>query len=334
MGKWHLGYEPQFHPQKRGYDEYFGFLAGSHDYFLNDRPVPILRGTQVVKEDAYLTDALGREAAAFVDRHKDRPFLLMLTFNAVHSPMQATDKYLDRFSSVEPPLRRKLAAMLSAMDDAIGVVLKRIRGAGLEEDTLIFFVSDNGGPTPTNGSRNAPLRGFKSQVYEGGIRVPFLVQWKGRIPAGKVYDHPVIALDIHPTCLAAAGGPSEIPADKPLDGVNLLPFLRGEKAEAPHDVLYWRFGNQWAIRKGNSKLLTSRDGEALFDLAADIGEQTNLLDKEPDRVKELRSLYDRWSAQLKPPAWGPSAARGEAAPRQRNTGGNRAGGERNAPRGK
>ena len=306
VGKWHLGYQPQFHPLKRGYDEFFGFLAGSRNYFdkKNDRSGPILRGTTPVDEKEYLTDAFGREAAAFIDRHKDRPFLLVLTFNAVHVPQEATDKYLDRFKSIDDPMRQKMAAMLSAMDDAVGAVLGKLRDAGLENDTLIFFVSDNGGPTPTNGSRNTPLRGFKGQVYEGGIRVPFLVQWKGHIPAGKVYERPVIALDIHPTCLAASGGTFDIPADKPLDGVNLLPFLCGENSGTPHETLFWRYGNQSAIRKGNYKLVKTNKDEELFDLAADIGEQKDLLDQKPEVVKDLRETFDKWNVQMKPPAWG------------------------------
>ena len=320
VGKWHLGYQPQFHPFKRGFDEFYGFLSGSHDYFDAAPPVPILRGKEAVPLEEYLTDVFGREAVAFIERHKARPFLLMLTFNAVHAPMQAPQKYLEQFASIEDPLRQKLAAMLGAMDDAVGEVLKAIRGAGLEEDTLIFFVSDNGGPTKVNGSRNDPLRGFKGTAYEGGIRVPFLVQWKGRVPAGKVYDEPVIALDIHPTCLAAAGGRFDIPADKPLDGVNLLPYLCGEKSGRPHDVLYWRYGIQSAVRLGNYKLVRSNKDEELFDLAADIGEQRDLSDDKPEIVNELGKALDDWSAQMKPPAWGRAGVPGKAQPGQENVG--------------
>ncbi len=331
VGKWHLGYQPQFHPLKRGFDEYFGFLAGSHDYFDNARPVPITRGTEIVREESYLTEALGREAAAFIARHKDRPFLLMLTFNAVHAPMQATDKYLARFASIEDPLRKKLAAMLSAMDDAVGVVLAGLRGAGLEERTLVFFVSDNGGPTNVNGSRNTPLRGVKGQVYEGGIRVPFLMQWKGRVPAGRVYDSPVIALDIHPTCLAAAGGGFDIPADRPLDGVDLLPFVRGEKSGPPHEALYWRYGIQSAVRRGHYKLLRTNDDEELFDLAADIGEQKDLAESKPEVVRELREAFVKWAAGTKPPAWGRAGVGRNAQPNQENLGRDRAAQKKRKP---
>ena len=165
---------------------------------------PIFRGNEPVDEKEYLTDAFAREAVAYIDRHKRQPFFLYLTFNAVHNPQQVPDKYLDRFKEIQDPKRRHMAAMLSAMDDGIGRVLDKIRTESLENDTLIFFISDNGGPTAGNGSRNTPFSGFKGGMHEGGIHVPFLVQWKGRIPSGKLYDLPVISLDIHPTALAAS----------------------------------------------------------------------------------------------------------------------------------
>jgi arylsulfatase A-like enzyme len=225
-----------------------------------------------------------------------------------------------------------MAAMLSAMDDAVGEVLKAVRGAGLEENTLIFFVSDNGGPTKANGSRNDPLRGFKGTTYEGGVRVPFIVQWKGHVPAGKVYDEPVISLDIHPTCLAAAGGKFDIPADKTLDGVNILPYICGEKTGRPHDVLYWRYGIQSAIRKDNYKLVRSNQEEELFDLAADIGEQNDLIDQKPEIATQLRAALDKWSEQMKPPAWGRAGVSGNTQPGQENVGKRKAAGKDKAQR--
>ncbi|MBI4579863.1 MAG: sulfatase-like hydrolase/transferase, partial [Planctomycetes bacterium] len=220
VGKWHLGYQPKFHPTKRGFDEFFGFPGGAHSY-VDAKADPanlIYRGTTPVDEKEYLTDAFAREAAAFVARHAKERFFLYLPFNAVHSPLQAPDKYKERFASINDPKRQTMAAMLSAMDDAVGAVLKELRDRGIFENTLIFFISDNGGPTPGNASRNTPLSGFKAQVWEGGIRVPYLIQWPGRVPAGRVYEQPVIALDILPTAVAAAGG--SVPADRKLDGVN------------------------------------------------------------------------------------------------------------------
>ncbi len=310
FGKWHLGYKPEFHPMKRGFDEFFGFLAGSHPYLStpSDKGGLILRGTEPVDERTYLTEAFAREAVSFIRRHQNEPFFAYLPFNAVHSPLQSTDKYLSRFGAIGDPKRRTFAAMLSAMDDAVGEVLAKLREARLEEDTLIFFISDNGGPTQQTTSCNDPLRGFKGQVLEGGIRVPFMVQWKGRLPAGAVYEQPVISLDILPTAVAAAGG--KIGAESKLDGVNLIPYLTGPSKNPPHDRLFWRFGQQWAIRMGEWKLEGLAPGAPeLFHLAKDISEKDNVASSQPDRVKELRAAYDVWNSQLARPRWRQGAGR-------------------------
>jgi arylsulfatase A-like enzyme len=305
VGKWHLGYRPQFHPQRRGFDEFFGFLGGSHGYIKGQggRAEPILRGTEPVDEAEYLTDALTREAIGFIDRHHQGPFFLYLTYNAVHAPMQVTSKYLARFATrVADDTRRTHLAMLSALDDGVGAVLETLRKDGLDRDTLVVFISDNGGPTRVTTSRNDPLRGLKGEVWEGGIRVPMIVRWTGHLPAGKVYDKPVIALDIAPTAVAAAGGS---PSDDPrIDGVDLLPYLSGEKAGAPHEALYWRFGDQSAIRKGDWKLVRIGTGAPrLFNLAEDIGEQHDLSGTHPEKVKELDDALKGWMSQLAPPLW-------------------------------
>ncbi len=305
VGKWHLGYTEKYHPMERGFQEFFGFLGGGHSY-LNaqaDASNPILRGKEKVDEKEYLTDAFTREAVAFIDRHQKEPFFLYLTYNAVHTPMHATEKYLERFKKIEDQKRRTFAAMLSAMDDGVGAVLDKVRKAGLEENTLIFFISDNGGPTRANTSKNDPLNGFKGQTFEGGVRVPFLVQWKGKLPANRVFDDPVVALDILPTSLAAAG--VKLPADAKLDGVNLLPHLTGDKKERPHEVLYWRTGANTAIRKGDWKLVKmGNTPPQLFDLASDVGEKTNLAEKKPEILKELEAEWKKWDAQLMKPLWG------------------------------
>lgn len=312
VGKWHLGYRDDSTPPKRGFDEFFGFLGGAHPYQpgLSVRANPILRGSEPVEEHEYLTDAFAREASVFIERHRDEPFFLYLSFNAVHTPLQATEKYLARFPDIPDEKRRTHAAMLSAMDDAIGLVLGTLRQLGLEENTLLFFLSDNGGPTLANTSSNLPLRGYKGQVYEGGIRVPFLVQWKGRLPAGRVLSQPVIALDICPTVLSAAEQAID-PAWK-LDGVDLLPYLSGEQAASPHERLFWRFGEQRAIREADWKLVkgpTSEDWE-LYNLADDIGEQTNLAAHEPERVRALQSAWAAWDEELREPGWGRSLVQG------------------------
>jgi arylsulfatase A-like enzyme len=310
VGKWHLGMRPKYHPQKRGFDEFFGFQHGGHSYIklAPDKYNPIQRGTTPIHEKEYLTDAFSREAVAFIERHKGEPFLLYLAYNDVHTPMQATQKYLDRFPNIKEKKRRTYAAMLAAMDDGIGAVLKVLREAGIEDDTLIFFLSDNGGPTRANASSNTPLRAGKGSMYEGGIRVPFVVQWKRHLPAGTAYSQPVIALDIFPTAVAAAGG--DMPTDRVIDGVNLLPYLKGEKKDPPHDALFWRAGTRYALRKGNWKLvkLGNRPHE-LYDLSSDIAEKTNLAAEKPDVLKDLTDALTPWDAQLVKPRWEPPRRR-------------------------
>ncbi len=321
FGKSHLGYRPEFHPLKRGFDEYFGFLGGMHSYLdaVSDKANPILRGTEPLPSITYTTEEFAHEAVNFIDKHKAEPWFCYLPFNAVHGPLQATDKYLSRFAGITDQKRRTYAAMQSAMDDAIGTVLAKIRANGQEENTLIFFFSDNGGPTAQTTSSNGPLRGFKAQTWEGGIRVAFLMQWKGKIPAGKMDARPVIQLDIHPTALAAAG--AELPAEAKFDGVNLLPYLTGEKTGDPHAALYWRFGQQIAIRAGDWKLVkgtgmpgikpaaaggkADTTGAELYNLKDDLSEKTNLAERNPDKLKELAAMWDQWNTGNIDAAWGP-----------------------------
>jgi len=316
IGKSHLGYQPQFHPLKRGFDYFYGFLGGAHSYLdaQEDKANPIFQGTESVAKIEYTTDTFASEAAGFIERSKDKPWFVYLAFNAVHSPLQATEKYLSRFSSISDPKRKNFAAMLSAMDDGVGSVMSKIRELGQEENTLVVFFSDNGGPTPSTTSQNGSLRGYKAQTWEGGVRVPYLMQWKGSIPAGQVDDRPVIQLDIHPTALAAAGVNTD-PSWK-LDGVNLLPFATGKDKAAPHDSLYWRFGQQIALRQGDWKIVKANDmegdalskpgaeGVALYNLKDDIGEKANLAAVQPEKLKQLTEAWNAWNSQLMKPQWG------------------------------
>ena len=303
VGKWHLGMLPHFHPFKRGYDEFFGFLHGGHSYIDPGLGTfnPILRGTEPVDEKEYLTDAFSREAVAFIERHRDETFFLYLAYNAVHTPMQGPQRYDNSFKHISNAKRRVYAGMLTAMDEGIGAVLAKVRELGIEEDTLLFFVNDNGGPTPANGSDNSPLRATKGTMYEGGIRVPFMIQWPRRLKGGRVYEHPVIALDILPTAAAAAGG--QLPADRKIDGVNLLPYLTDKKKRAPHGILFWRSGQNHAVRKGNWKLVTMGSETALFDLASDVGESRDLKGQRPDVLKEMKETFERWNSQMIEPVW-------------------------------
>lgn len=299
VGKWHLGFRPELTPPQRGFDEFFGFLSGMRSYFPRAKADPILRGETPVRESEYLTTAFGREAAAFVERHRNEPFFLYVAFNSVHAPLQATDADLARFPGIALPKRRTYAAMVAAMDDAVGVLLAKLRETGLEERTLVFFLSDNGGPTRETTASNLPFRGRKGQVYEGGIRVPFLVRWKGRLRGGRIFEEPVSALDIAATALAAAG--IEVP--KELDGVDLLRHIDGEGKQPPHDALYWRYGDQSAVRMGEWKLVVRKGREELYHLGRDAGEARDLVAEEPDRVKTLRSAYEKWALGLVAPRW-------------------------------
>jgi arylsulfatase A-like enzyme len=325
VGKWHLGSAPGMQPQQRGFDEFFGFLGGAHDYF---KPAGIQRGTTPVNELDYTTDAFGREAVSFIDRHQKAPWFLYLAFNAVHTPMQATDANLAKFSHIADQQRRTYAAMMFAMDEAIGKVRQKLVDTGLDKNTLVFFISDNGGPTmrgvTVNGSRNAPLRGSKRTTLEGGIRVPFLVSWPGTLKAG-VFEQPAIQLDLNATALAAAGVVA--PAEWKLDGVNLLPFLTGEKQGQPHDALYWRFGRQTAIRFGDYKLVrydANVDNSTgnrrqdvtpakLYQLREDLGESKDLAAAMPEKVAELQAKWAAWNAANVRPLWGNGAADSPAA---------------------
>ena len=303
VGKWHLGSQPENRPTKRGFDEFYGTLNNTPFFhptqFIDSRLSDEVR--EVTDDTFYTTDAYAERAVDWLEKSKAKPCFLYLPFNAVHAPLQAPQKYLDRFPNITDPKRKTFAAMVSAMDDAVGRVLTKVRELGQEENTLYFFISDNGGPTASTSSTNGPLRGFKMTTFEGGTRVPFLAQWKGKIPAGKTYDLPVMNLDVLPTAIIAAGGKPE--ASWNLDGVDLLPFLTGQNTARPHQTLYWRYGPQWAIRDGDMKLVVSKGGSGkpeLYDLSADIGESKDLAAAEPGKVKELQALWDKWSAEQAP----------------------------------
>lgn len=300
FGKWHLGPTVEWSPALRGFDEVFGFLGrGAHDYFkLDDPRDPIYRGTNVVRETGYLTDRLGDETASFIERHKAQPFFVYLAFNAVHAPLQAPADEIAKFNTGTRD-RNTLLAMGKRMDDAIGKVVATLKQSGLWENTLLFFLSDNGGPLAQTAD-NAPLRGGKHQDYEGGIRVPFLVCWPARLKPGEC-SIPVISLDILPTALAAAR--VEPPADKLLDGTNLLPLLRGEVEPQPRP-LFWSSGSEtgwWAVRSGDWKLVGERGRTGLFDLGRDVSEKNDLAKQMPEKVAELTRLHDAWLAQMPNP---------------------------------
>lgn len=347
VGKWHLGGTARYHPNRRGFDEFFGFLHEGHSFapYPGDGHVswlrrmrlpdgglgrwsspdgrvvwtthmghrepdydadnPVLRASQPVDERENLTDAFTREAGSFVARHRGQPFYLHLAYNAVHSPMQGADGYMERFAHITDMHRRIFAAMLAQLDEGVGRVLARIRAEGLEDRTMVVFLSDNGGATRELTSRNTPWRGEKGQLLEGGIRVPMLMAWPGHVPAGRVEAAMVSALDIVPTALAAAG----VPAPAELDGVNLLPGLKGATDQPFHAELYWRMGRQAALRAGDWKIVRDRATGSwqLYHLSADPGEARDLAGTDPDRLAALVARWETLDAAMVPPAWSSAA---------------------------
>ena len=341
VGKWHLGGTPEFHPQRRGFDEFFGFLHEGHTYVPHpwdgvtswlrrkalpdgnsgrwtspdgrivwtthmghnepdyDADNPVLRSSQPVDEKANLTDAFAREACDFISRHRAQPFFLYLAYNAVHSPMQGTDAYLAKFAHLPDLHRRIFAAMLAHLDDSVGRVLAHVRALGLEENTVIVFLSDNGGPTKELTSSNAPLRGGKGDLWEGGIRIPMVISWKGHV-GPRSLPTPVTSMDATATVLELGGA---APKSGLIDGASLWPLLAGRSTAAPHPTIFWRVGEKNALRHGDWKLIRDRGAWQLYDLATDLGEQIDRAAQEPARVRELETLWKKWNAEQIAPRW-------------------------------
>jgi arylsulfatase A-like enzyme len=311
IGKWHMGQLPEYRPLVRGFTEHYGFLGGGRSFlptaqsqgvpFVPKDPLQtaIWKNDQQIEDPEYVTDAFGDAAVACIQRHKDQPFFLYLAFNAPHVPLQATEKYLARFPDLTGS-RRTYAAMLSAVDDAIGRITESLKANGLEQDTLIFFLSDNGGHPVANTGRNLALRGEKSTLFEGGIRVPFIVKWPRMLPAGAKYPAAVSSLDIMATAAVAAGIRDLAPLS--LDGVDLVPYLRNEKPGRPHETLHWRFIKHHAVRDRDWKLVRPSNGTGgLFDLSNDLSESKDLSDAHPDVVARLEKLYAAWESEMPDP---------------------------------
>ncbi len=322
VGKWHLGSTPNKQPLARGFEHFFGTFHGGTVYGNNDMPglttvktegeetfpekrlpaIGIYKDNQLVEEKEYITDAFTREAINFIGQYQKEPFFLYLAYTAVHTPLQATEKYLKRFENVTNPLQKVHRAMTSALDDGVGAVLGKLKETGLEKNTIVIFLSDNGCPVYINACSNFPLKEGKSSYYEGGVRVPFAMKWPGQITSGNVYAQPIIALDILPTVAEAVG--AEVPKDRVIDGVNLLPYLKGENKSLPHEMLFWRSGRDIAMRDSKWKLWKSGDDITLFfDLPNDIGEQVNVASQHPEVVERLSKALSDWNRQLSPPLW-------------------------------
>jgi arylsulfatase A-like enzyme len=274
----------------------------------------------------YLTDRIGRHAVEFVEKHKQRPFFLYVAFNAVHSPWSAKTADREKFAHLKDPPLNFYAAMIASLDENIGRLLAKLKDVGLDQNTLVVFISDNGPALgksaikvwPENWPKEilvgsaGPLRGHKGQFFEGGIRVPFILRWPSKLKAGQTYRQPVSSMDVYATFCAAAGAP--VPIATRLDGVNLLPHLRGEKAGPPHESLFWKNGDQGAVRQGDWKLVISQwqPKLQLFNLADDIGEKLDLASGKQDLVAKLQTAWLSWSAPLPARANPPSPKPGNS----------------------
>ncbi|MEC3905715.1 sulfatase-like hydrolase/transferase [Tamlana sp. 2201CG12-4] len=343
IGKWHMGYaKDEFKPENRNWDYFYGFYIGGHDYFNAAKSYdhkkanewPIQRNSDIVdyNKGDYLTDKFNEEAVDFIDKNSDKPFLLYVAYNAVHYPWSVPDNYLERVDKerdIKLKYRRILAGMTLAIDDGVGAMMNKLKEKNIDDNTVIIFLSDNGSPKGIAGhykhnygetamSSTGGLKGFKGDTYEGGIRVPFIMKWPGKTTPGQVYDKPVISIDILPTIAENIGVSTK---EDHLSGVNLLPYIQGTKKERPHEVLYWTYQDDYAIRDGdwkltwndqelNENMLTIKEhGEKvpgapksvetrLFNLAEDPYEKHNLKDKYPEIAKRLQEKYNTWGAAM------------------------------------
>ena len=316
IGKWHLGEEEHHHPLNRGFDECFGFLSGSRSFWPLKNPshgAAIYKNDKIIDETntiSYTTDNFTDSAIDFIDRNKNNPFFIYLSYNAVHTPMHAKEEDIEHFSEVAPEKRKIYSAMTKSLDENIEKLVSKLKNEKLIENTLLFFVNDNGGAT-NNASDNTPLRGHKGTYFEGGIKVPFFISWKSKLKSKQEYNYPVSSLDILPTLLSAANINYD---NENFDGVNLIPYLKGDKQESPHEFLYWRFWHVSAVRYKNWKLLKVADNPlqedrkllqplALFDLQTDPFETENVAEKNPQIMDKLYEKLLEWESTLSQPRW-------------------------------
>lgn len=308
FGKWHLGYRPEYRPTRHGFDRFRGFLSGNVDYFSHVDQAgnrDWWNGTRLIREEGYVTELLTEHATDFIKRNRNRPFFLYLAHAAPHYPFQGPGDSYDRMPGGDFPVRGsrsdRAAAyreMVRALDQSVGRVIEVLQRRGIARNTLVFFLSDNGA---SQGS-NAPFRGRKGQVWEGGHRVPAVAWWPGHIEGGRTADQLASSLDLYPTILDAAG--IDPPANRVLDGVSLLPLLRGEETEWSPRATVWTSPDQWAIRRGDWKLVQGPEGFVgadsigLFNLEKDPEETTNLAEDRPDLVDELLGRYRAWKSEM------------------------------------
>lgn len=301
LGKWHLGEENSDHPNNRGFDEFYGFLAGGRSYFPLKNPskekMLQYNGKKVVF-DGYMTDVLGDKSVEFIRRNGETPFFMYLAYNAVHTPMEAKAEHLKMF---ENHPRKELASMTYSLDENIGKLLTALKNIGKRDNTLIYFLSDNGG-AHNNQSSTGYLKGWKGNKFEGGHRVPFVISWPEHIEANKTFEGLSSALDIFTTSIKAAK--INVPKGLNLDGVNLLPYLNDELKGDPHETLFWRKMDESAVRMGDSKLIQLKEyGSVLYDLVSDLGETNDLSDSNQVQLKEMLLEYNNWENTIRSPLW-------------------------------
>ena len=318
IGKWHLGLDEDYpalkwHAMSRGFDECYKFMGrGAHSYFdlrsdsAGKFAHPVYRNRERINDAGYLTDRLSEEAVAFIDRNRQRPFFLYLAYNAVHAPAEAPEADIRACQRKFPGLSRErviLMAMLKHLDDGIGEVVGKLKQEKLFDNTLLFFLTDNGGARAMSAD-NSPLRGFKGSLDEGGIRTPFIVSWPEKIQGGRVIETPVMSIDILPTALDALG---RLPARNRFDGKSLLPLIDGQTT-VHHNTLYWSKGGdgEWAVRRGDWKLHAVQDRLELIHLKNDPSETRNIADAHPERVRELSAAFDKWIRPMASPITGGS----------------------------
>ncbi len=323
-GKWHLGESDKHIPSKRGFDYQYGF-NGAFSWYTPEKhwsgivnyehqtfsaqhqwkggrngEGAIKENTKEIREEKYLTFAIKDKAIEFITENKNHPFFLYCAFSAPHIPFQAPIDYYCQYEHIEDENKRVYYAMISALDDAIGELNQSIKDLGLEENTIIYLLSDNGGATYTKATDNGPLKGGKLTQFEGGINVPFMMKWKGKIPAGTRYEQPVSSTDIYVTSVINAGG--ALPTDREYDGVDLIPFVNDLELKGPHEQLYWRADHIWAMRDGDYKLiLSTKDGWAeLYNLKEDKSEAFNLKEKMPELYDKLYDMHQTWQYENLP----------------------------------
>ena len=318
IGKWHLGAHESLVPEKRGFDEFFGFLIGGHRYFPDDLTLndlteasrqmdgyitKIYDNGKRVNTKKYLTEELSDNAVKFIEDNSEDPFFLYLSYNAPHTPLQATDTDLERNNHIDVEKRRTYAAMVSSMDDGVGLILDKLEEKNISENTIVIFFSDNGGVEWYNFSDNGPLRGIKGDFFEGGIRVPFTMQWPKKIKPGIIYNKPIIALDVFATVVSAASAEKFIKNN--IDGVNLIPYINGEINGSPHDYLFWKNPDKDidVIRDNRYKYIRVKDDEYIFDLDNDLSEENNIISSSTPIYQKLKLKFKEWEKDMIDPVF-------------------------------